>query len=246
MKSALSLALIVCLVGSTMPLAAQERLIEPTSGPIARAAKREAARLALASQADAADANWSRVRKLAPGTAITLTIRSAPAARRYLVSADESGIAVLNVADPTLPPAVRRVLLDTASNHSDYFAGAQNGGRFLLDNDVSLVSDGVFVAGQKVADLGLVVEKTARTDVVEVRGESARRHPAAWGALIGAAIGAGVEGVSIGAGCGSDGCYGNLLMALFAGIGAGAGAGIGAAIGASRHKTEDNVIYRAP
>ena len=37
MKSALSLTLIVCLVGSAIPLAAQERFVEPTSGPIARA-----------------------------------------------------------------------------------------------------------------------------------------------------------------------------------------------------------------
>ena len=183
---------------------------------------------------------------MAPGKEITLASRSARAAKRYFVSADESGIVVLNVADPALPPAVRHLLLDTASRHSDYFAGAQNGGRFLLDKDVSLVSDGVFVAGQKVADLGQVVEKTARTDVVEVRSESKQRHPAAWGAAIGALSGAVVEVVSIGPGGGSDGPYGILLMALFAGIGAGAGAGIGAAIGASRGKRQDDVIYRAP
>ena len=213
-------------------------------GPIARIVTREAVRLALTQQSEPSDVGWSRVRKLEPGTEITVTVRGSQAGKRTFVSADESGLTVLDLAHSTLPAAATRVLRDMASNHPGYLTGAETAE--FVDRDVRVGPDGVFVADQRVADLAQIVEKTARTDVVEVRSESARRHPAAWGALIGAAVGAAVEGASIGGGCGSDGCYGNLLMALFAGIGAGAGAGIGAAIGAFRRKTQDDVIYRVP
>ena len=44
MQSAVSIPLIVCLVTSTLPLEAQDRM-ELTAGPIARGIAREAARL---------------------------------------------------------------------------------------------------------------------------------------------------------------------------------------------------------
>ena len=53
MKSVVSLTLIAALVGSAMPAAAQDRL-ESASGPIARAARREAARLAAVGEASPA------------------------------------------------------------------------------------------------------------------------------------------------------------------------------------------------
>jgi hypothetical protein len=235
MKSGLAFTFIVCLVGSALPLAAQVRFVERTSGPIARSVVLEAARLAFASRTDPDDPNWARVRNLTPGTEIILTRRTGAAIRAYFLSADESGITVLDAADPTFPAAVRLVLLDVVANHPDYFADAQNGRRFLFDNDVSLASDGLFFAGRKVADLGQVFERTARIDVYTVRRGSGRQHPAAWGALVGAVVGAAVELVSFGAGCGHDGCLGNALLVTVAGIGAGAGAGVSVAISAARH-----------
>jgi hypothetical protein len=245
MKSAVSLALSICLVSSALPVAAQDRIVA-TPGPIARAITREAVRLGTVQQVGkATDSDWARVRKLTPGTAITVTIRGSQGAKRYFVSADYSGVTVLNITDPTVPAVVKRVLLDTASNHFEYFAGAQNGGRFLLDKDVGLASDGVFVGSQKVADLGQVLEKAVRTDIVEVRSESARRHPAAGkGALIGAIGGAAIP-IAIGSTCGS-GCIGYtaLYAALFGGLGAGIGAGIG--LGIDKSSPETGVIYLAP
>src|SRR5712692_2421502 len=47
MKAALSLTLVVCLVGSALPVTAQNR-ISGSSGPIARAIEREAIRLSTA------------------------------------------------------------------------------------------------------------------------------------------------------------------------------------------------------
>ena len=50
MKSALSLTLIVCLVGWTLPLSAQEAFRETTQGPMTRATVSEAVRLAITQQ----------------------------------------------------------------------------------------------------------------------------------------------------------------------------------------------------
>src|SRR5207237_5316108 len=97
--------------------------------------------------------------------------------------------------NPSLPVAATEVLRDLASHNPGHFTDAQNGGTFLLDKNVRLGSEGVFLADQKIADLGQIVERTRRTDVVEIRRASARRHPAAWGALVGA--GAGVIAVAV-------------------------------------------------
>jgi hypothetical protein len=115
MKSALSLTLTVCLVGSAMPLAGQERL-GPTSGPIARAVTREAIRLAAASaEAGTSEleavqqagkpvqADWSRVRKLAPGTEVIVIVQGSRPGTRYVVLADESELTVINLTAPELP-----------------------------------------------------------------------------------------------------------------------------------------------
>ena len=71
MKSALALTLVVCLAGSSIPLAAQQTQ---------------------------ADADWSRVGDHADGSEIIVITKGSPPARRYLISADESGLRVLNLA----------------------------------------------------------------------------------------------------------------------------------------------------
>jgi len=69
-----SLALVVCLVDSTLPSAAQVPA-ESAAGPIARTVARDAVRLAAIEQPPAADRDWKRVRGLEPGTEIALTVR---------------------------------------------------------------------------------------------------------------------------------------------------------------------------
>ena len=187
MKSALSLTLIVCLVGSALPAAAQDRFYEPTSGPIARAVTREAVRLAAAQPNEPADPSWSRVRKLKPGTEVTVTVKGTQPGKRYFLGADEAGLTVLNLTEPTLPAAARDTLLELASLNPERFVDAQKGGTFLLHKNVRVVSGDVFVADQKVANLGQVVERIARTDVVEVA--IPRRHMSLWAKV---AIGVGV------------------------------------------------------
>jgi hypothetical protein len=66
MRSALSLTVIVALVGSSVPLVAQESV---TLGPLAQAMTREAVRLAATPhQNQPSDVAWSKVQKIVAGT----------------------------------------------------------------------------------------------------------------------------------------------------------------------------------
>jgi hypothetical protein len=91
------------------------------------------------------------------------------------VAGDDSGLTVLNVADPMLPATAREVLREVALHHADYFASAQQGGQFVLQKHVRIGPDGVFVADQKVAELGQVVNKIARNDVAEIKAQKKGR-----------------------------------------------------------------------
>jgi hypothetical protein len=95
MQLAVSIPLIVCLVTSTLPLEAQDRM-EPTTGPIARGIAREAARLTGDQAVSSADAEWSRVRKLTPGTEIIVTIGGARPVPRHVVGVDDSSLTLSN------------------------------------------------------------------------------------------------------------------------------------------------------
>jgi len=195
MKSALSLALIACLVASALPATAQEQAEGPvpfdtrgpatpaTAGPLGRATMREAARLAASQRAQPADSGWSRVRELASGTEVTVTVKGSQPGKRYVVLANESGLTSLNLTAVGLQFPAARVLLDMASHHPENLLAAHTG-RTVEQDNVRVGPDGVFMAGRKVADLGQVVETIARIDV-EIRTVRTR------GSVSGAAIGTG-------------------------------------------------------
>ena len=92
MKSALSLTLIVCLVASAIPAAAQG------PGPIAESITRNAVRLAAdrASQeaSGSAESNWSRVVTVASGAEVLVTVRDSKPLRCTFVQAEESALIV--------------------------------------------------------------------------------------------------------------------------------------------------------
>jgi len=95
MQLAVSIPLIVCLVSSTLPLDAQGRM-ESTAGPIARGIAREATRLTVDQSASSTDVEWSRVRKLASGSEIIVTIEGAQPVERRVVRVDESSLTLSN------------------------------------------------------------------------------------------------------------------------------------------------------
>ena len=205
MKSALSLMLIACLAGSAAPVAAQQPFPPLTAGPITRSIAREAARVAAAPPTEAADTDWSRVRKLPPGTAIIVGLEDASRANRYFVAADETDLTVLNVT-VDLPSAARNVLRDVASRHADYFRAAQRGDTFHLDQRVSLGPDGVFVADQKVAELAQVVEEYGRLDIagITIAGTTSNPVGCALAAYYGGAVVGALPGALIGGAAGRD------------------------------------------
>ena len=139
-KVASSLTLIAY-VASSSPASAQR---QPEPGPIVRAATSEGVRLAAASQARASNREpsarhaspdtdaWSGVREMESGVEITLTVKGAPAGQRYVITADEFHLTVLNVVDPELPVAAARVLIDTATERPELFDLAREGGRVVL------------------------------------------------------------------------------------------------------------------
>jgi hypothetical protein len=224
-----------------------ESAMKSTPGPIARAIAREAARLTVDPRAGSAEREWPRVRKLAPGTEIIVTVEGSQPGGRYVVRADESDLTVLNVADPPLPAAVKAVLRGVASSHPDYFSAAQQGGTFVLEQRVRLQLDGVFLGDRKVADLGQLLENIARDDIAEIK--TRQRGRGVWGHLgalggyfVGAMSGGVVAGLACQAADGRDRCdSGAFLTGMLGGGIAGGVYGFRAA----NRETED-VIYRAP
>jgi hypothetical protein len=224
-----------------------EGLATSTAGPIARAIEREAVRLSLDSQAESSDVRWLRVRKLAPGAEIIVTVEGAQPGGRYVVRADESDLTVLNVADPQLPTAVKGVLRDAASNHPEYFSSAQQGGTVVLEKRLRLQRDGVFIGGRKVVELGQIVETIAREDVTQITRR--RKGRGAWGHLgplggyfVGAMSGGVVAGLGCQAAIGRDRCdTGAFLTGMLIGGIAGGTYGFHAA-----NRVTEDLVYRAP
>jgi hypothetical protein len=190
---------------------------------------------------------WLRVRALEPGIEIILTVCGSPPGKRYVVSADESRLTVLNVTDPAIPPAVAGVLIDTTWDHPDDFGKAQRGGTFRLNRHVRLAPDGVFMDDRRVVELGQVVEQVERGDVAEI-SEVARatRRGVKWGSLIGTGAGLTIGLLIQIPYCRQHSCdsQGGLITPLITMLSAGIGTGLGALIGAG-YRTRD-VIYRAP
>jgi hypothetical protein len=271
MKSALSLTLIVCLVvASALPVTTQAQVEgpgvfdlrgpAPVAGPLARAMTREAVRLAATAREPTTSvtedvqqggksgrSDWSRGGTLEPGTEIILAVCGSPPGKRYVVSADESRLAVLNVTDPAIPHAVAGVLIDTTWDHPDDFGKAQQGGTFRLNRHVRLAPDGVFLDDRRVVELGQVVEQVERDGVAEVSelGRATRRG-VKWGSLIGTGAGLTIGLLIQIPYCRQHSCdsQGGLITPLITMLSAGIGTGLGALIGAG-YRTQD-VIYRAP
>jgi hypothetical protein len=158
MNLALSLLLII---NSAIPPPSQQRP-EPTDSRIPLQTWRESVQLPVTRAHRSID-TWSRLRTLKPGTAITVTVQGGHPTKRYVVLADESNLIVLTVDYPGLPLAAARILRDMATSHSEHFATV--GVQVFVERDLRMGPSGVFLADQKVADLGQVVERISRTDI---------------------------------------------------------------------------------
>jgi hypothetical protein len=246
LKSTLSIALVMCLIGAALPATAQEQ--RPSARPLAEAVAREAARFTRTS-GQLGDSGWSRVGELEPGTELAVTVKGSPPSQQHFLAADDSSLTVLNAAAKDMSASVKQILIDTASDHPIYFVLAQQGKTFPLDGDVRLTREGVFNGDQKVTGLEQIVVQIARASVAEIIVRERHVGKAiGWGSVVGAGAGF-VAGLLHGTRrCRTQNCE-NFPPAAFGMIysmfGGGVGTGLGAVIGATKGKTLD-VIYQAP
>lgn len=220
MRSAVSCALVISLIGSALPAAAQQNT--PVSGSIAGSITRTATRFATVQPGEPVDSEWSRVRTLAPGTELIVIINGFHSADRYFVAGNESDLTVLNAGAPTLRTGARDVLRDLASTHPEYFLAARKGGQFVLQKNVRVGPDGVFVADRKIADLGDVIEQYGRRDIAEITLAERDYNPVlcAVAGYYGGGIIGGFPGAVIGGAVGRD--TGPALLGMMVGWSVGA------------------------
>jgi hypothetical protein len=128
--------------------------------------------------------DWTRVRLLVPPADIAVSTGRSRGAPRVFVMADDTGIVVLNLGGPTLPPSSTRMLRVMAVQHPEAFSTPAE----FVQDDVRVGRDGVFVGDRKVATFEEVVERIARGDVLEVDGPVVTRGSAA-GATLGGWLG---------------------------------------------------------
>jgi hypothetical protein len=186
--------MIALLTVAAMPVAGQNHL-SSNAGPIARSVARESARLAARiTQAEqpVVESSWARVRALRPGAQILLTTVGSLPGERYLLSAEESGLTVLNLTDPAISEEAGVTLAAAARRHPAYFVMARAAVTQRLNDRVSVGPNGVFVDERRMVALDDIVERVERDRVAEIR----EMHPGAvsrgmaWGML-----GGGVAGV---------------------------------------------------
>jgi hypothetical protein len=178
--------------------------------------------------------DWARVRQLQPSAEITVSTRRARAATRVFVMADDTRVLALNLSSPALSPAAARSLRVMAALHPDILLTVSASGG-LVQGDVRVGRDGVFVADRKVAAFDEVVETIARDDVIEIDGPVVAR-----GSVAGTALG-GWLGFAVGAVPALGGVDAGAAWPILAGT-----VVLGAYLGHrwSSHTT-DGIIYRA-
>jgi len=187
MKSILSLAVILALIASSIPVSAQQKALGPNTVDLARKAVRFAA--SQSSEAPQHEVDWEKFRDLKPGTEITVTRRDSQPSKRYMLAGNDSELTVLNVSDPALPPDATKTLRQIAATHPAWLANPQSGTTLELGKRAMIKpSEGLFVAGQKVAPLDQVVEQITRNDAntgaVAIKGPMSRGKKAAiWGGV---------------------------------------------------------------
>jgi len=156
MKSALVFALVLSLLTPSLSFAGQAR---PTQ-------------------------SWPDVHNWKPGWEVTESTSSSEMRRLYFMSADDTGMTLLDVSSLALPAHAVRTLRHAIAEHPDYVP-VPNGVTFKLDDQVSLTSVGLFVRDQKMADYDQIIVRIERVDVERGTAfiEGPIRPAAEWGKI---------------------------------------------------------------
>jgi hypothetical protein len=141
MRSAVSLALAICLAGSGVPAYAQPQSASFLS-------------------------NWGRVRTIVPGTRISVGIAGADEVQQYFLHATDDAITLLDLTNRDIPRAARRTLIRVAQTRPGLFTATR--WTEAVDGHIRVNQDGVFVNKRRVAPLEDIVRAIDRGDVGEV------------------------------------------------------------------------------
>jgi hypothetical protein len=193
------------------------------------------------------DASWWRVRAVDAGTEILVAVDGESPRACFFAIADENAVSVFHIDDSLPSSPAREVLRRVARRHPDRILAAQLGARFVLEHDVRLGPDGVFVGTRHVADLGQLIEHIPRHSVRSItRRVTGRGFWGRLGPLGGYFVGALGGGYAAGLACRAAGGANRCDTGAFL-TGAMVGGVAGGAYGwhAARRETEE-VIYRSP
>jgi hypothetical protein len=182
MNFLVSLLVVACLLGSNAPAFAQFNALA-NGGPISRSALRDAERLGmLDAQPGTHDGAWAAVRRIKPGTRLTVTTAKMSGEQMYFLSADEASLTVLK---PTidLRPSDRGALATLATSYSDFLTTTAPDHEIVFET-FRIRQGSVFLRGQKVAAAGAI----PASDVSEIR-EDATSEGSTRGAVLGAVAG---------------------------------------------------------
>jgi hypothetical protein len=190
--------------------------------------------------------DWSRVRAVKPGAQVFVIVGESKGGTRYLISASDTNVLVLNLTDRRLPPVVTRALRKLVAAHPEYLEDGRAGTVWALDSDVFLRHDGVFVGAQKIVDRDVVIERLARLQITEMRWPTPRSaHPIKNRVLIGTGIGL-LAGMICGRAADCKNCDDpGLTTLLGSAFGAGSGAIVGLLSGLGEAAKPTGIIYRA-
>jgi hypothetical protein len=156
------------------------------------------------------DSDWTRVMDLGHGERVIVVRRSSFGGPRHFVKATDYDLTVLNLTDPAIPSVAKSQLLNLARQYSDDFGALQKRGTLLLNANVRLSAEGLFVDDRKVAELGQIVEVIPRPEVRRI-SETGRRGSvaaavagAAGGVLLGTQLGPRLAMKPCGASCADE------------------------------------------
>ena len=113
-------------------------------------------------------ADWSRVERLHTGTRVKVTRDGSAPAEWRMLTADADGVTLLNLAFVNDIHA-RSAVLAMAKKSPAALATIRTPGHSIVEEDVRVSSEGVFLAGRRIAPAEWIVTTASRPDVVEVR-----------------------------------------------------------------------------
>ena len=182
MKRVLSLIVVGALIAPALPVAAEETVVRSVdalrAAPGIDAVRPLAGRSARwpTRNEDTLFLEWSRVRKLKPGSEVRLMAPDATPITRYFVSADDRALTVLNLDQSGLSRAATKAMRELLSHNPAVFLRTERGELVMDDEHVRVAPEGLFVGLKKVADRDEFVQTIARADVQQSMAIGRARH----------------------------------------------------------------------